>query len=137
MEKKLSTPLVAIENGRQVWYKLFCLFLYRRYVVHPFIDYHTALSVIRHPPYTPSAREGCRSRVDVACRNRVVDVDQNSRVARLVGTRECHEVGGSLASATRDLNLCTGEVELCASRALSDVQSNVLISHEVLARRNA
>jgi hypothetical protein len=83
------------------------------------------------------AGEGRRTRVDIAGRNRVVDVDKNSWVGSLVGTRESSQVGRRLGAASGDLELGTAEVELGSTGALSDVKTDVLVAHQVLSGGNA
>jgi hypothetical protein len=83
------------------------------------------------------ASEGGRSRVSVACRNRVVDVDEDARVSVLVSTWESDKVLGHRAATTRDLKLCTRQIELGAALALGNVQGNVFVAHQVIARSNA
>lgn len=83
------------------------------------------------------AGEGLRSRVNVAGRDGVVDVDQDARVGGLVSTRERSKIRGRRASTTRHVELSARQVELCASYTSSSVDSDVLVAHQVLARRNA
>ena len=70
---------------------------------------------------TMLASEGGRSRVSVAGRNRVVDVDEDARVSVLVSAWESDKVLGRRAAATRDLKLCTRQIELGATLALGNV----------------
>jgi hypothetical protein len=97
-------------------------------------DMPSALPLVARPNLTS---EGSRPRVDIAGRNRVVDVDQNSWVASLVGTREGYQVGSRLGAASSDLELGTAKVELRSTGALGDVETNVLVAHEVLSWGNA
>lgn len=83
------------------------------------------------------ASESRRAGVSVACRDRVVDVDLNTRVGSLVRARERDEVRWRLAAAASNLKLCTGQVELGSTYALSSVDGDVLVAHQVFARCNA
>lgn len=78
-----------------------------------------------------------RSRVLVRRRNRVVDVDQDTWVASRVRTRESNEVLGRRAASTSDLELSAGKIELSSAFALCDVETDVLVAHEVFAGRDA
>lgn len=77
------------------------------------------------------------ARVCVAGRNGVVDVDQDTRVRRLISTRERNQIGRRLAAASSYVELCAGKVELGAACALSGVQTNVLVAHQVLSGGDA
>lgn len=85
------------------------------------------------------AFENSRARVRVRSEDGVVDVDEDTRVSSLVRARECHEVraGWLRAAAARDGNLTARQVELGASRALGDVQGDLLAAHEIVAWGNA
>ena len=66
-----------------------------------------------------------------------VDVDQNARVCRLVCTWDGDCRGGLRARATRNIDLRTFHVELCAALAASCMKGNDLSAQEVLAWSNA
>lgn len=94
---------------------------------------------LTYPPdhLTILASEGRWARVNVASRNGVVDVDQDTGVSSAVGAWEGDKVPGRRAAATSDLDLSAGEVELRAAPLASGVDGNVLVAHEVLAGGDA
>lgn len=61
------------------------------------------------------------ARVCVAGRDGVIDIDQDTRVRRLISTRERNQVGRRLAAASSYVELCAGQVELSTTCALSGV----------------
>lgn len=83
------------------------------------------------------ACEGRRAGVGVACRDRVVDVDLDTRVGSLVRARERDEVRGRLAATASNLKLSARQVELGSAYALSSVDGDVLVTHQVFSRCNA
>jgi hypothetical protein len=89
------------------------------------------------PPTSVSSLTGPNSwaRRRVAGRNRVVNVDQNTRVASLVSTRESNRRAWVSTSTVLDLDLGARNVKLRTTGASSAVQSNVLDTEQVLARR--
>lgn len=84
-------------------------------------------------PHLPTPDLG--SRRSVRSRNRVVNVDQDSRVGSLVSTREANQRSGVTTAATGNLDLGTADVELGTARRTGRVEGNVLDAEEVLARR--
>jgi hypothetical protein len=76
-------------------------------------------------------------RVCVAGWDGVVDVDQDTGVGGLVSTGESNQVRGCRAATSGNIELSTRQVELSATLASSGMKSNVLVAHQVLARRDA
>lgn len=70
-----------------------------------------------------------RTWVGVASGNRVVDVDQDTRVGSLVRAREGDKVRGCLAATTSNLKLRARKVKLGSALALSGMDGDVLIAH--------
>jgi hypothetical protein len=82
-------------------------------------------------------RPHLRARRRVRRRHRVVDVDQDSRVRRLVRARERNQRSrGSIATA-RNLDLRTADVKLRSARGPRRMQRNVLHAEEILSARQA
>lgn len=67
----------------------------------------------------------------------LVDVNYDTRVVSLVGTRERDGVATDGRSTTRDVNLSAANVELSTALGVSRVQGKKLNTHEVVARCNA
>jgi len=79
-----------------------------------------------------SLRSGPRGRV--ARRHRVVDVDHDARVSRLVRARERHEFLRAVrAAAAGDRDLGAGDVELGTTSAACRVKTDVLGTQQVVA----
>jgi len=69
--------------------------------------------------------------------DRVVNVDQNSRVCCRVCARECNQRTWSTTSSAGNSNLSTGDVKLCSTSTLGDMQTNVFNSDEIVATRSS
>lgn len=67
----------------------------------------------------------------------LVSIIRNSGVVSRVGTREAHEVAGGGAAASANLELVASGVELGARVRVGGVQSNGLVTDEVVARLDA
>lgn len=80
-----------------------------------------------------------RAGVRVARQHGVVDVDQDARVLRAVRARERHQLIARRlrAATTRHGQLPARQVELRAADALCDVQRDLLVAHQVVARGDA
>jgi hypothetical protein len=88
---------------------------------------------------TPTLSSNClaskrgRSRVLVACRDGVVDIDLNARVSGLVCSREGDKVRRRRATTACDINLSARKVELSATDAPRIVERDVFVPHQVLS----
>ncbi len=93
------------------------------------------------PPPPPasdaSACKDSRTGVLVRRRNRPVDVDENPRVRRRVGSRKGDLVGRIGAAPAGDADLRTRDVELGAPGGRGTVQGDVLGSEEIGSRLDA
>lgn len=76
-----------------------------------------------------------RTRVSVASRDRVVDVDQDTRISVLVRARQRDSRARSSRSATSDSDLGTRDVELRAALGRSSMDGNVLDAEKVVPGR--
>jgi hypothetical protein len=86
-------------------------------------------------PNTNLSRPNSRARGSVAGRNRVIDVDQDTRVRRLVRSRERHHWSRSAITTVLNLDLRTRDIKLRTARAASRMQRNVLDPQKILAAR--
>jgi len=78
------------------------------------------------PPHRHLSTPHSRSRRRVAGRNRVVDVDHDTRVSRLVRAGECDLGSGISVATVLNLDLGTAEVELRTTGRAGRVECNVL-----------
>jgi hypothetical protein len=79
------------------------------------------------------AAEDTRTRVLIRCRNRVVDVDLDTGVIRLISTWEGDLVRRISAAAASDSQLSTRNVELGTTRGAGAVQSNMLSAEQIVS----
>lgn len=93
-------------------------------------SYPPSYSIRLTRPYLGSGRS-------VRSRDRVVDVDQNTGVSRLVSAGEADERAGRAAAAASNLDLSAGDVELSTAGGASRVQRNVLDTEEIFTRGQA
>jgi hypothetical protein len=90
-------------------------------------------------PYTNShlselTPPDCWTRGLVVLGNGVVDVYQDTRITGLVRAREADQRARTTTTAILNLDLSTRDIELCAARASSAVQSDVFGAKQILAR---
>ena len=83
-------------------------------------------------PHLTRPRSWSRRRVTRG--HRVVNVDHDSRIRRLVRTGERYKPGRRTIATTGNLNLGARNVELSSARGPGRVQRDVLNAEEVLAR---
>lgn len=69
--------------------------------------------------------------------NRVVDIDQDSRVGRAISTWEGYEWARRSTAPSRDRDLAAGDVELGAALTLRHVQSDVLHAEQIVTAGRA
>jgi len=86
-------------------------------------------------PVTSSPLPNSGARVLVASRDRVVDVNHETRVGSLVPTGQQHRRPRGSRAAARYSDLRARDVELRAARGRGGVDGDVLDAEEVVARR--
>jgi len=65
--------------------------------------------------------------------DRIIDVDLQPWIIRIIRTREGHERAWLSASAAGDVDLAAGDIELCTACCGGRVQADLLASDEILA----
>ena len=66
-----------------------------------------------------------------------IEINQDSRVIRLIGSRERNQRTWTSISTSTDVNLATGEIELSTANIARIMESNVLCPNKILPIRKA
>lgn len=87
------------------------------------------------PPHSISTLPNSGTRILIACRNRIVDIDQNARIRSLISARQRDRRTRRPEAPASNSDLRAGDVELCPASGARGVDGNVLGAQEVVARR--